>query len=520
MPTPTASEPNTCLIYCRVSSKEQVEGTSLENQERLCQEYAARNGLKVLKVFVEMGESAKTVDRTEFTKAIAFCTKNKGRVHQFIVYKIDRFARNQDDHVVVRNLLRRAGTELRSATETFDESSMGRAMEGMLSVFAEFDNNNRRERCKSGMQARMREGIWVWPSPIGYHKPTNGKGTNIAPDPATAPLIRLAFEEYSKGIYTYRAIAELLTARGLVTKNGKSPSFQLVEKIIHNPIYCGRIEAFDEVVQGKFEPIISESLFNNCQGIVDGVSASITPRSANNPLFPLRSFVKCSECREPITGSYSTGRRGVKYPYYHHHGRLKCLISRSIPKETFEQSFVEFLKEITPKSEYLALFRETVMDVWKSNYQHFDSKNAKINKEIQKMEEERQRIFDLHRAEKYTDAEFEEQKRLVNARIAQKRAQLQVGWSEELDMEKALSHCLAFVTNAAKAWLMAEYEIRLQYQGSTCPNGLTFDGKNCRTDDLSLVYELNQALENEKTPSGDDVSSLVAPRGVEPLLTA
>ena len=77
-----------CIIYCRVSSKEQVEGTSLENQERLCREYATRNGLNILKVFVEMGESAKTADRTEFTKAIAFCTQKKGRVYQFIVYKL------------------------------------------------------------------------------------------------------------------------------------------------------------------------------------------------------------------------------------------------------------------------------------------------------------------------------------------------------------------------------------------------------------------------------------------------
>ncbi len=503
---------NNCIIYCRVSSKEQVEGTSLETQERLCREFAARSGWNVTQIFVELGESAKSADRTEFNKAIALCNAKKDSVGFFVVYKLDRFARNQEDHAIVRGMLRRAGTELRSATERIDESPMGKAMEGIMSVIAELDNNVRMERTKGGMVQRIHEGVWVWMPPIGYYKPVNGKGTNIVPDPITAPLLRLAFEEYAKGTYTYRALAELLEKKGLVTRNGKPPSFQLMEKIIHNPIYCGRIEAFGEVLTGKFQPLVSEGLFNICQGIVNGVTTLVTPRSANNPMFPLRSFAKCKECHAPITGSASTGRKGVKYAYYHHHGRITCPISRSIPKETFEQTFVEFLDEITPRPEYLALFKEVVLDVWKSNYRQFDEANARINKEIEKMEEERQRIFDLHRAKKYSDVEFEEQKKIINDRITQKRSEIQVGWKEELNMEKALEHCFAFVTNAAKAWLLASYEMKLHYQGSTCPKGIEFDGKNSRTADLALVYEL------QKTPLPGS-SEMVAPRGIEPLFT-
>jgi len=148
-------------------------------------------------VYVDKGESAKTVDRTEFTKAIAFCTSKKNKVDYFIVYKIDRFARNQGDHVVVRAKLKQYGTDLRSVTEPIDESPVGKAMEGMISVFAEFDNNVRTERTRGGMLERIKHGIWVWQAPLGYYRIK--RGDNLTQESESAPLIRLAFEEWEKG---------------------------------------------------------------------------------------------------------------------------------------------------------------------------------------------------------------------------------------------------------------------------------------------------------------------------------
>ena len=68
------------VIYCRVSSKEQIEGTSLESQEIACKEYARSRNIKILKVFVERGESAKVADRTQLIELIDFCRSSKGKV--------------------------------------------------------------------------------------------------------------------------------------------------------------------------------------------------------------------------------------------------------------------------------------------------------------------------------------------------------------------------------------------------------------------------------------------------------
>src|SRR5262249_23087163 len=80
----------TAIVDCRVSSRDQIENTSLESQERYCREYAEKNGIRVFAVYVDKGESAKTADRTEFLKAISFCTNKKNNVDYFIVYKLDR----------------------------------------------------------------------------------------------------------------------------------------------------------------------------------------------------------------------------------------------------------------------------------------------------------------------------------------------------------------------------------------------------------------------------------------------
>ena len=215
------------IIYCRVSSTEQVENTSLESQERNCREYAKREGIEIIAdPFIEKGESAKTADRTEFIKAINFCSNKKNRVTHFIVYKLDRFARNQNDHVVTQTTLRRYGVALRSVTEPIDETPIGRVMEGVISVFAEFDNNVRTERSKGGMMEKIKKGVWVWQSPLGYYRPF--QGSNIAPETTTAPFIAMIFEEYAKGTYTYQSLAEHMNERGFRTKQGKQICMQLI----------------------------------------------------------------------------------------------------------------------------------------------------------------------------------------------------------------------------------------------------------------------------------------------------
>jgi DNA invertase Pin-like site-specific DNA recombinase len=156
------------IIYVRVSSVDQTQGTSLDNQERACLEYATNSGIEVVRTFIEKGESATAANRTEFLKALEYCRQQRGELDFFIVWKIDRFARNTTDHFSVRAKLTQYGITLQSVTEPITQDHIGKLMETFLAGYAEFENEVRKQRCTGGMQGRLREGIWCWWPPIGY----------------------------------------------------------------------------------------------------------------------------------------------------------------------------------------------------------------------------------------------------------------------------------------------------------------------------------------------------------------
>lgn len=498
----------TGVIYCRVSSKEQVEGTSLEMQEKLCREYAERQRIQILGIYTDRGESAKTADREQFMEAIQFCGGRKPQVHYFIVYKLDRFARNQIDHVSIRALLNKYGTELVSVTEPIDASPIGKALEGMLSIFAEFDNNVRAERSKSGMYARLQQGIWPWSSPIGYYRIR--KGANLTPDPQYAPYIRMIFEEYAKGTHTFDSLAKHVAAQGFRTPGNKPPRKQLMEKILRNPIYYGSMEVKGRSAIGLFEPIISEELFWRCQpGYRKKTKRE--KRVAANPLFPLRQIILCAACKRPLTGSSSRGRS--KYYAYYHHWNPECEKAASLSKEDFERRFLEFVKSAMPSAKTIRFIGEVLMRSWQDAVWLRQEGSREIQKEIEMLKAEREQVFQLHRAGKYTDEEFSEQKRLLTERLQGKLLLLEQELaSTKFDVREAIQAFQWAISDAANLWRNVGYPLKVRFQKLLFPKKILFDGENFGTAPLSAIFSLkNDFLRN--------LSTKVPSEGIEPPST-
>ena len=202
------------VIYTRVSSKDQVDNYSLSAQLSACNAYCERAGFKVAQVFVEEGESAKTADRTELRKLLAYCRENSRRLHALVVYNLSRFARDRFDHHALLAHLRGMGIVLRSATEPVDETPSGELMDAVLAAMHQFENQLRGERTQGGMKSALREGRWVWLAPLGYLQGTKGV---LEPDPERAPLVRWAFEQLAKGDVGQEEVRRQVTERGLRT---------------------------------------------------------------------------------------------------------------------------------------------------------------------------------------------------------------------------------------------------------------------------------------------------------------
>lgn len=190
--------------------------------------------------------------------------------------------------------------------------------------------------------------------------------------------MRRAFEDFSSGNHTQREVLQKLTALGLTTKRGARRTPQTFEKLLKNPIYAGRVvvKRWDIDRQGDFASVVSEGLFAKLQSLLKGTRPEPSSHSRDNPDFPLRRFVSCSECRKPLTGAWSRGCR-ARYAY---HECRECRKLR-VQKPRLEAQFVELLRSLHPKPRFMTLFKEAVQQAWQSRIAHSERQRPPIERE-------------------------------------------------------------------------------------------------------------------------------------------
>jgi site-specific DNA recombinase len=128
---------NGAVLYVRVSTDEQASGPlNLSNQEKCCRDLCKQRGWPVMEVFIDPGESARSADRPEFKRMLAFCKKHRQQVRYVVVQDLSRFARNVQDQAQTMADLLTINVLLRSATETnVDETASGKLAASIVGSF-------------------------------------------------------------------------------------------------------------------------------------------------------------------------------------------------------------------------------------------------------------------------------------------------------------------------------------------------------------------------------------------------
>ncbi len=229
------------IAYCRVSTKEQTQNLSIPTQQRGCRSYCEQQGLTLVREFIEEGESAKTMQRTQLKELIAYCTANRGKVDVLVVYSISRLSRDQHDYAVIRSFLAGLGVTVRSVTEPVDDTSTGRMIGGLMSVLAQFDNDQKAERTARGMQEALNLGRWTFKAPLGYLNGNSRVGPSLLPDSDRAHLIRMAFEAVGNG-QSRPEVLQQATAAGLRSWKNQPLTAQSFGALLRNPVYAGQVE--------------------------------------------------------------------------------------------------------------------------------------------------------------------------------------------------------------------------------------------------------------------------------------
>lgn len=313
-----------CFAYIRVSTDDQLE-YSPDSQERLLKEYADKHNMLITNIFKDLGISGRNANkRPKFQEMIT--RAKKGECQAILVWKFSRFARNQEESVIYKSMLRRVGVEVISISEELPEDWLAsHLVEAVYEIMDEQYSRNLSTEVKRGMTQKAMEGGYNGIIPIGYIK-ENGADKIPVPDPVYSPIIQRIFKEYVDG-RPASDIAFMLNKEGFRTKRGNKFELRNINYIIQNPFYIGyiRFNYFDRetkkykenpiITKAQHKPIIEKDVFEEANKKFKLTHAKKSkPRTAASVRHWLSGIVRCSVCGGSL--GYSAKTSSVKVAHF------------------------------------------------------------------------------------------------------------------------------------------------------------------------------------------------------------
>jgi len=495
-----------CVIYIRVSSDEQVKGMSLDFQKADCLAYAQSRGFTVDRIFEDRGESAKFANRPALLELLDYGRKHRKSVGALIVWKLDRLARNQLDYYYLKRTLLDSGIALHSATEPSMEDSSsiaGKVFETFSALQAELDNTMRSERARRGMEAKLLSGIYPWKPPLGYRRHssrTEGSKKTVAdePDPKTFTIIQSALRDYATGRFSQVDLVRRLSASGLAAARGRRVHHPLVSFILyrHLDFYRGVLKNRwgDEIIQGKHMPMITEDEYHRIVAVRDGrtIGAGVTRRK-HNPQFPLRKMLRCAKCDEFLTASFSRGKMGGRYGYYHCRKKGCPLYGRGMRREKVEADFKRLSNDYSLNPDFLVHLRRLIEDELGAGEAESRHKAELLESRLAEHQRKRERVFEMREEGSYGREDFMERKAAVEREIESVKGELAFAREREGKLDQVIEYAMQFLGQLGGSWSEMEESQKRGFQQLLFPNGISYDKKSgFGTPNPGLIFGLNR----------------------------
>ena len=190
------------------------------------------------------------------------------------------------------------------------------------------------------------------------------------------------------------------------------------------------------------------------------------------------------------------------------------MFGKGIPKLNLEKEFLKYLQKVTPKEEFLKVFKETFLTLWQERGKRFELEAKQYETRIAEIEAKKKRICEMREDGSYTKEEFLERKQEIDNQIAAAKISMAECRIDQFDIEAALAYAIAFIRDLGRQWFDLPTEIRPRFQKLLFPEGIPYTrNKGFGTAKLSVIFELNQQSHGSKYHTVDR-------SGVEPLTSA
>lgn len=416
--------------YIRVSTHMQEE-LSPDAQKKLILERAKADNILIPPeyIYLEKGISGKRADRRpEFQRMIATAKQKPSPFSAIYVWKFSRFARNQEESILYKGLLRKqCGVEVISVSEPLIDGPFGSLIERIIEWMDEYYSIRLSGEVTRGMMEKAQRGGYLARPPLGYRIEQSKQPPVVVEDEAR--IVRLIFDKYVNDGMSLFQLARFLNARGLKTSHGKSFEPRGLEYIIQNPVYCGYVrwnrtcnetkEVKDQeewiVRKGSHQPIISEEIFQAAQKRWESEYHPRGARPSATYKHWLSGLVKCPYC-----GRTMIVKKVNNYTYFVCYGysKGKCQKSTLVNSKVLEP---EVLKAIQAASQ------ETFLDfqIRPSIQAETDSELALLQSQLDKLDVKEQRIKEAYRNGIDTLKEYKENKEILAKELDDLRERLE-----------------------------------------------------------------------------------------------
>lgn len=391
---------NKALIYKRVSDPKQMIGLSLDVQEERCRRWAKENGYEVVGVYEDGGKSGtKTVGRQGLEDLLVRCEQKD--IDVVLTIDTDRFARNELDHYILKDELRKLGTKIIAVNQPMiDDSAEGMLMENTLIGINAFYSRLTGRKVRKSLEKKWDEGVYPSWAPLGYlnvNIGTKEKSNRIIKiDPEKGPLVAETFKLYSTGNYSYFQLCKEMASKGFMARNGKMFCDSSMQQLLSNTFYWGWMKYSGKEKMGNHEPLISKALFDQCQFIAAKHRQFLIRERKHD--FLLRGFVFCNKHNTRVTAEwhrYHNDRyKKDKIGYYHCYAQGGCPGS-FIEVEELEKKIANLFKNYQLSQEFIDLVIQKVKDVLNESRKTLKTQRQAIMNSRSAIEKDRNKLEDL-----------------------------------------------------------------------------------------------------------------------------
>ena len=433
-------------IYCRVSTEEQSEnGYSIDEQERLLEEWCKKMGYVIYKCYSDRGISGKNIKDRPALKELLSDAK-AGKFDMVISWKINRVSRKLEDVLKIVNLLEKNNITFKSYSEPFEtDTPAGRMQFQMMALIGEFERGTIAQNVKMGMIAKAKSGNWCGGRVLGYDLVPNNspeeekKGKNkLEINEKEAEIVRFIFNEYRKG-KGYKAITNKMNKLGYKTKKGNNFSVGSIRDILTNPVYIGEIrynvrQNWSEKrrrninpnpirVKGKHEAIIDRELWDKVQLILESKKGK--PSRIYDGEYPLTGILRCPKCGAGMVISRTTNTLadGTKkrIAYYccgnwKNKGTSVCN-SNTIRVDKANEYVFKKIEELVSNEAMIKAVVKNINKERKDKVKPAKRLLGDIDKELEKLDKRKRKIFEAYEDDILTKDEFQTRKNELNEKI-------------------------------------------------------------------------------------------------------